>query len=279
VQIPSKSSDPFIKSMTEKSEKVRSIFQEKIASITKSIPVKLMLGDSTVVEQNTFDPKNVETFYQNVLKKIPDWKTQGISVSNDKDLRRIFIKFEISEGNYLLSCHMSLQYHALLYYKVDHRVVEIQKELADILEKTNILQSEIAPKVDLAIQEKLKEIGYENVDNQKLFEIFFQNESFTKEIIEKVHSSSDKNFEQYTKKQSELFKELDNMLFVVYHTTSVMIDEMRLIAAEEGCLCNFDLEHMKNQTKEGNFDPIRIPAKVKDGLLNRMDQTINALQN
>ena len=279
MQIPSKSSDPFIKSMTEKSEKVRSIFQEKIASITKSIPVKLMLGDSTVVEQNTFDPKNVETFYQNVLKKIPDWKTQGISVSNDKDLRRIFIKFEISEGNYLLSCHMSLQYHALLYYKVDHRVVEIQKELADILEKTNILQSEIAPKVDLAIQEKLKEIGYENVDNQKLFEIFFQNESFTKEIIEKVHSSSDKNFEQYTKKQSELFKELDNMLFVVYHTTSVMIDEMRLIAAEEGCLCNFDLEHMKNQTKEGNFDPIRIPAKVKDGLLNRMDQTINALQN
>ena len=279
MQIPSKSSDPFIKSMTEKSEKVRSIFQEKIASITKSIPVKLMLGDSTVVEQNTFDPKNVETFYQNVLKKIPDWKTQGISVSNDKDLRRIFIKFEISEGNYLLSCHMSLQYHALLYYKVDHRVVEIQKELADILEKTNTLQSEIAPKVDLAIQEKLKEIGYENVDNQKLFEIFFQNESFTKEIIEKVHSSSDKNFEQYTKKQSELFKELDNMLFVVYHTTSVMIDEMRLIAAEEGCLCNFDLEHMKNQTKEGNFDPIRIPAKVKDGLLNRMDQTINALQN
>ena len=279
MQIPSKSSDPFIKSMTEKSEKVRSIFQEKIASITKSIPVKLMLGDSTIVEQNTFDPKNVETFYQNVLKKIPDWKTQGISVSNDKDLRRIFIKFEISEGNYLLSCHMSLQYHALLYYKVDHRVVEIQKELADILEKTNTLQSEIAPKVDLAIQEKLKEIGYENVDNQKLFEIFFQNESFTKEIIEKVHSSSDKNFEQYTKKQSELFKELDNMLFVVYHTTSVMIDEMRLIAAEEGCLCNFDLEHMKNQTKEGNFDPIRIPAKVKDGLLNRMDQTINALQN
>lgn len=279
MQIPSKSSDPFIKSMTEKSEKARSIFQEKIASVTKSIPVKLMLGDSTIVEQNTFDPKNVETFYQNVLKKISDWKTQGISVSNDKDLRRIFIKFEISEGNYLLSCHMSLQYHALLYYKVDHRVVEIQKELADILEKTNILQSEIAPKVDLAIQEKLKEIGYENVDNQKLFEIFFQNESFTKEIIEKVHSSSDKNFEQYTKKQSELFKELDNMLFVVYHTTSVMIDEMRLIAAEEGCLCNFNLEHMKNQTKEGNFDPIRIPAKVKDGLLNRMDQTINALQN
>src|SRR3989337_2518146 len=188
--------------MTEKSEKVRSIFQEKIASITKSIPVKLMLGDSTVVEQNTFDPKNVETFYQNVLKKIPDWKTQGISVSNDKDLWRIFIKFEKSKGNNLLSFHMSLQYHALLYYKIDHRVVEIQKELANILEKTNALRSEIAPKEDLVIQEKLKEIGYEKADQQKLFEIFFQNELLTKEIIEKVYSSSDASFEQLTKKQS-----------------------------------------------------------------------------
>lgn len=279
MQIPSKLSDPFIKSMTEKSEKVRSIFQEKIADVTKSIPIKVMLGDSTVVEQNTFDPKNVERFYHNTLKKIPDWKTQGISVSNDKDLRRIFIKFEITEGNYLLSCHMSLQYHALLYYRVDHRVVEIQKELADMLEKTNALQSELAPKVDLIIQEKLKEMGYENVDQQKLFEIFFQNESFTKEIIENVYSSSDKNFEQYTKKQSELFKELDNTLIEVYHTTSVMIDETRMIAAEEGCLCNFDLEHIKNQTKEGNFDPVRIPIKVKNNLLSKLDQVIDAIKN
>ena len=279
MQIPSKLSDPFIKSMTEKSEKVRSIFQEKIVAATKSIAVKVMLGDSTVVEQNTFDPKNVERFYQNVLKKIPDWKTQGISVSKDKDLRRIFIKFEIKEGNYLLSCHMSLQYHALLYYKIDHRVVEIQKELAGILEKTNALQSEIAPKGELAIQTKLKEMGYENVDQQKLFEIFFQNESLTKEIVQKVYSSSDASFEQLTKKQSDLFKELDNMLIEVYHTTSVMIDETRMIAAEEGCLCNFDLEYIKNQTKEGNFDPIRIPAKVKEGLLNRMDQVIDAIQN
>ena len=279
MQIPSKSSEPFIKSITEKSEKVRSIFQEKIASVTKSIPVKVMLGDSTVVEQNTFDPKNVERFYQNILNKIPNWKTQGISVSKDKDLRRSFIKFEIKEGNYLLSCHMSLQYHALLYYKIEHRIVEIQKELARILEKTNTLRSEIAPKVDLVIQEKLKEIGCEKADQQELFEIFFQNESLTKDIIEKVYSSSDASFEQLTKKQSELFKELDNMLIEVYHTTPVMIDETRMIAAEEGCLCNFNLEHTKNQTKEGNFDPKRIPPKVKDGLLNRMDQIINAIQN
>jgi hypothetical protein len=265
--------------MTQKSEKVRSIFQEKISVYTKSIPVRVMLADSTVIEQNTFDPKNVERFYQDILKNIPDWKTDGISISKDKDLRRIFLKFETKEGNYLLSCHMSLQYHALLYYKIDHRVIEIQKELANILEKTNTLLSEIAPMGDLVIQEKLKEIGYENVDEQKLFEIFFQNELLTKEIAQKVYSSSDTNLEQLTKKQSDLFKELDNMLLEVYQTTPVMIDETRMIAAEEGCLCNFNLEYVKNQTKEGNFDPIRIPTKVKESLLNRMDQVIDAIKN
>ena len=279
MQIPSKSPDPFIKSITEKSEKVRSIFQEKIADITKTVPVKVMLGDSSVLDQNTFDPKKVEQFYQNILKRISDWKSQGISVSNDKDLRRIFTKSEIREGNYLLSCHMSLQYHVLLYYKPDHHVREIQKALAEVVKKINTIKSEVAPKGDLIIQEKLKEMGYENTDQQKLFEIFFQNHQLTNEIINKVYSGSDTNVEQLSKKQSDLFKELDNMLIEIYHTSAVLIDEMRMIAAEEGCLCHFDLEHIKNQTKEGNFDPMRIPLKVKENLLKKMDQVIDAINN
>ena len=279
MQIPSKSSDPFIKSITEKSEKVRSLFQEKIADITKTAPVKVMLGDSTVLDQNTFDPKKVEQFYQNILKRISDWKSQGISVSNDKDLRRIFTKFEVREGNYLLSCHLSLQYHVLLYYKVDRRVLEIQKELAEVVEKINTLKSEAAPKSDLIIEEKLKEMGYESADQQKLFEIFFQNDQLTNEIIDKVYSGGHANLEKLSKKQSDLFKELDNMLIEIYHTSPVLIDEIRMIAAEEGCLCHFDLEHIKNQTKEGNFDPIRIPLKVKEHLLKKMDQVIDAINN
>ncbi|MGI0082172.1 MAG: hypothetical protein ACREAG_02545 [Nitrosopumilaceae archaeon] len=278
MQIPSESSDEFIKSMAEKSEKIRSLFLENITSATKTIRVKVMLGDSTVVDQTTFDPAIVQQFYQNVLKKIQDWKSEGISISKEKDLRRIFIKFEVREGNYLLSCHMSLQYHVLLYYKPVHRVIEIQKELAEIVDKVNALQYEIGPKGDRIITEKLKEMGYENLDQQKLFEIFFQNDELTNEIISKAYSGSDEHFEQLSKKQSELFKELDNMLIEIYHTSPVLIDEMRMIAAEEGCLCHFNLEHIKDKTKEGNFDPIRIPAKVKEALLKRLEQVLVAVQ-
>jgi hypothetical protein len=277
MQIPSTSSDQFIKTLTEKSEKIRSIFIEKITNSTKSVLIKVMLGDSTIVDQTTFDPALVKQYYQEMLKKIPGWKTQGISVVNDKDLRRLFIKFDIQEGNYLLSCHMSLQYHALLYYKPNHKVVEIQKELAEIIDKTKNLETQVSDQGNKIIQEKLKEIGQDNVDQQKLFEIFFQNDELANTLVDKVYSSADKNFQKLSKRKLDLFNELDNMLIEIYHTSSVMIDEMRMIAAEEGCLCHFDLEHVKKEAKEGNFDPTKITSKVKEKLIKRMDEVLAAM--
>lgn len=278
MQIPSKSSDEFIRLTNEKSEKIRSIFLEKIVSATKAIPVKVMLGDSAVVEQTTFDPAIVRQYYVDILKKIPEWQSQGISVSNEKDLRRIFIRFETREGNYLLSCYMSLQYHALLYYKLNHRVIEIQKELGEIIDKTKDMETEMAQKGDQIVLEKLKELGQDSADQQKLFEIFFQNDDLANSLINKVYSSTDENFQQLSKRKSDLFKELDDMLIEIYHTSPVMIDEIRMIAAEEGCLCHFDLEHLKKETKEGNFDPQRIPTKVKNNLLKKMDEVYDAIK-
>lgn len=277
MQIPSTSSDQFIKTLTEKSEKIRSVFIEKITNSTKSVLIKVMLGDSTIVDQTTFDPALVRQYYQEMLKKIPGWKTQGISVVNDKDLRRLFIKFDIQEGNYLLSCHMSLQYHALLYYKPNHKVVEIQKELAEIIDKTKNLEIQVSDQGNKIIQEKLKEIGQDNVDQQKLFEIFFQNDELANTLVDKVYSSADENFQKLSKRKLDLFNELDNMLIEIYHTSSVMIDEMRMIAAEEGCLCHFDLEHVKKEAKEGNFDPTKITSKVKEKLIKRMDEVLAAV--
>jgi len=277
MQIPSKSSDQFLKTMTEKSEKIRSSFLEKITRSTKTTTIKVMLGDSTVVDQTTFDPALVRQYYQEILKKTAGWKTQGISLVNDKDLRRLFIKSEIQEGNYVLSYHMSLQYHALLYYKPNHRVVEIQKELSEIIDKNKNLETKVSEQGNEIIQEKLKEIGQEDVDQQKLFEIFFQNEELTNTLVDRIYSNADDNFQKLSKRKLDLFKELDNMLIEIYHTSPVMIDEMRMIAAEEGCLCHFDLEHVKKDTKEGNFDSTKIISKTKESLLKRMDEVLCAM--
>ena len=277
MQIPSNSTDLFMKSMTEKGEKIRSLFLEHIKTLTKRIPLKVMLGDGTVSEQESFVPLLVGQFYDNILRRLSDWTSEGTAVTAEQDLRRSFIKFEVREGNYLLSSHMSLQYHALLFYKLDHKVIEIQKELTELTDKIKELQEKAKPESDRIIEEKLKQKGYENVDHQKLFEVLFERDDITKELAESLQSSEAK-INELVKRRDLLFQELDNMLIEAYHTTPVMIDETRMIAAEEGCLCNFNLEHIKNNSKDGNFNPTRIPTQVKDSLLKRMDDIIKVME-
>jgi len=63
--------------------------------------------------------------------------------------------------------------------------------------------------------------------------------------------------------KNELFRELDNLLIETFHTTSVMIDEQKLVNGEEGCLCNIDLEFVDNGAKQGLVDATLIDEKNK----------------
>ena len=278
MQIPTSNTDPFIKSMSDKAESIRTLFLEHITTLTNKVPLKVMLGDGTVTDQESFDPARVRQFFDDLLKKIPEWNNQGVSATAEKDLRRSFIKFEIKEGNYLLSGHMSLQYHALLFYKLDHRVIEIQKELSDISDMITKLQIQVGPENDKIIEEKLKQEGYQGMDEQKLFEVLFNRDDITKDIVKSIEVSH----AEHTKlvaNRDRLFGELDNMLIEVYHTTPVLIDENKMIAAEEGCLCNFNLEYLKNNTRQGNINLTRISEQTKTNLLVLLDSIIKILKN
>ncbi len=278
MQIPTANPDPFIKSMSDKAENIRTLFLENITTLTNKVPLKVMLGDGTVTDQESFDPARVRQFFDDFLKKIPEWNNQGVSATAEKDLRRSFIKFEIKEGNYLFSGHMSLQYHALLFYKLDHRVIEIQKELSDISDMITKLQVQVGPENDKIIEEKLKQEGYQGMDEQKLFEVLFNREDITQDIVKSIEVSH----AEHTKlvaNRDRLFGELDNMLIEVYHTTPVLIDENKMIAAEEGCLCNFNLEYLKNNTRQGNINLARISEQTKTNLLVLLDSIIKILKN
>lgn len=262
--------------MSNKTEIIRKLFLEHITNLTKRVPLKVMLGDGTVTDQESFDPLIVRQFFENVLKKIPQWNNQGVSVTTDKDLRRSFIKFEIKEGNYILSGHMSLQYHALLFYKPDHRVIEIQKELSDISDMITKLQVQVGPENDKIIEEKLRQEGYHTIDEQKLFEVLFDREDITKNIIQSIEISHAEHT-KLVSNRDRLFGELDKMLIEVYHTTPVLIDENKMIAAEEGCLCNFNLEYLKNNIRQGNINLARISEQTQMNLLKLLDDIIKIL--
>ncbi|MGI0003775.1 MAG: hypothetical protein ACREAX_00615, partial [Candidatus Nitrosotenuis sp.] len=177
MRLGTKSLDEFLITLAEKSDQISKLFQKNMEAIVKQVPVKVMLGDTTITDQTTFDPQAVHSFYNKIINGLPEWKTQGISSTTDEDLRRIFVKLEYHAGKYVLLWHLSLQYHAFLYYKPDIQVQKIQKELADLMDNTIDKEKELAELTNDMIKEKLEAIGYTNLDEQRLFEVLFEDDN------------------------------------------------------------------------------------------------------
>jgi len=272
MRLGTRSPDEFIQKLNQKNEEIQKLFLSNMTDLTKMIDVKVMMGDSTITEQKTFDPKRVTDYFQKINNNLKNWSLQNISVSNNEDIRRIFTKFEIMEGNYLISGHISLQFHVLLYYKPDQRVLDCQKELSEIVDLTKNKEQQISDNSDQFVLNKLKEIGYKDLDHSKLFEIFYENDEFREKIYSEIEKDTGVDFQKLSEKKTKLFNELDSLLVETYQTTPVLIDDARLVTGEEGCLCMFDLEFVKNKNREGLFDPKKISNSVKENILKHLDE-------
>lgn len=278
MRLGTKTSNDFLQILNKKNEEIQNLFINHVKNLTKAVSVKVMLGDSTISEKLTFDPEKFRVFYKNLTKNLRDWSVQDVTITNDEDIRRIFTKFQAWEGNYILSGHLSIQFHVLLYYKPKYRVVECQKELSEIIDNTKNRESEIANLEDEFVYDKLKEMGYKDLDHQNLFEIFFNDDKLREKIHNEIEQKCDVDFQKLYKKKTELFKELDSYLMETYQTTTILIDDQKLVTGEEGCLCTFDLEFIKNKNREGMFDAKKIPEIVKQKIIGRLDEILELLK-
>ncbi len=272
VRLGLRSSNEFIQKLNEKNEEIQKKFLVKMIDLTKMINTKVMMGDSTITEQKTFDPKQITDYFQKINNNLKDWSLQDVTMTKNEDIRRIFTKFEIMEGNYLISGHLSLQFHVLLFYKPEQRVLECQKELSEIVDLTKNKEQQISDNSDQVVLNKLKEMGYKDFDHQKLFEIFYENDEFREKVYAEIEKDAGINFQELSEKKTKLFNELDSLLIETYQTSSVLIDDNKLITGEEGCLCTIDLEFVKNKNREGLFDPRKISDSVKENILKRLNE-------
>jgi hypothetical protein len=279
VRLGSRSPDEFIKILNKKNEVIQNHLLSKILELTKTVDVKVMMGDSTITEQKTFDPQQIINYLEKLNQKLIDWSLQDVSITNNEDLRRIFTKFEITEGNYLISGHISLQFHVLLFYKPLQRAIDCQKELAEIVDTTKNKETELSDNSDQFVLNKLKEMGYKDFDHQKLFEVFYENEEFSKQVYAEIEKDSGEEFKRLTEKKDMLFKELDSLLMETYQTSSVLIDDTRLVSGEEGCLCTLDIEFIKNNNREGLFDPRKMSNITKENILKKLDNLELIIKN
>ncbi|MBS1267581.1 MAG: hypothetical protein MAG458_00285 [Nitrosopumilus sp.] len=279
VRLGTRSPNEFIQLLNKKNDVIQKIFVEKISDLTKIINVKVMMGDSTVTDQKTFDPKIISDYFQKINQKLEGWSLQEVSISNNEDVRRIFTKFEIMEGNYLISGHISIQFHVLLYYKPEQRVIDCQKELSKIVDITKNKEQQLSDNSDQLVLNKLKELGYKDFDHQNLFKIFYENDELREKIFSEIKKDAGTNFKELSEKKKELFNELDTLLMETYQIVPVLIDDAKLVSGEEGCLCTFDLEFVKNENKEGLFDPRKISDSTKEKISNRLEELENIIKS
>jgi hypothetical protein len=279
VRLGTRTPNEFIQKLNQKNEMIQKSYLSKMTDLTKMIDVKVMMGDATVTKQKTFDPKQVSDYFQKINSTLKDWSLQDVSITNNEDVRRIFTKFEIREGNYLISGHLSLQFHVLLYYKPDQRVIDSQKELSEVVDLTKDKQQQISDNNDQFVLDKLKEMGYKDFDHQKLFEIFYENDELREKVFSEIQKNEGVNFQELSEKKKKLFNELDSLLVETYQTSSVLIDDPRLISGEEGCLFTIDLEFIKNKNKEGLFDPRKMSESVKENIQSRLNELENIIKS
>ena len=262
MRIGNPANNEFFLELNQINEKIQDEFLKKITYETRTVDCNVMLGDSTTKNVQTFDIKNMETFFGHFDSKLSGWNSQGVTYSTDEDLRRIFTKSEFRIGDYILSLHVSLQYHVLLYYKPIQKVIELQKKLAELIDNDKNSGSKYEDEGDRLIIEKLNELGFKDMPKQELFELFYNDEKLAMRI-KKMIDESQPELVDIQGKKNQLFKELDNLLLETFHTTSIIIDEQKLVNGEEGCLCNIDLEYIDNGAKQGLVDSSLINNEIK----------------
>ena len=272
-----KTDDEFLIKLNEKNIQIQDSFLEKIKEIARKHPVDVMLQDGAVKKQETFDVEKIHQIYNNMAERLGTWTLEGISSTNDEGIRRNFIKLNINVDDHIISLHLSIQYHVILFYQPKYEVLKKQKELSDFMDKTKKQEDELTEKTDQVILEKLRVEGYKKFDAQNLFEILYKDDKIREKIMNETELQTDGDLQKISQHKENLLKALDDLLLETYQMEPILIDEARLVTGEEGCVCNIDIERIENDQKSGLIDSKKMSSGTKEKISASVDQVLTAI--
>jgi hypothetical protein len=272
VRTPIKGDDYFCRQVNAAAEEVQEVFLEVIKPTIAMRQASAMLGDGTITQADTFDPQNAQNFLQQLADALEGWMFSGILKSATEDTHRLYATFTKEAGKFYISAYFGIQFHVLPYYRVERRVIDIQKGLAKIEDSATWVSTKMTGAADRVLATELEKRGYMNLGFDELFVRMFEDEGLVEELNEKtaVVESQFPQLSETRSKKTELLSELNDLLMKFYQTSSVLIDYNRLTQGEEGITNYFDIEVLKNKKKtkrkEAFLDTVKMPKEAADSL-------------
>jgi hypothetical protein len=260
---------------------LKDIFEITLKKDLETVNIKVMLADFTIIQTNTFDPNKVLNYFFNKEKeisKLKNWKIVPVQLTKTDDLHRIFFQLSIDIEKFYFFIYMGIQFHALLYYKIDKDIISINKKIRQLEEENSDIKQEISKRGDHIIQQELEKLGYKEINNTELFEELFAKQDLSERLANSATKVEDSfpQLKQNTKLIETLKKDLENFTIELYQINLASIDSNKLMIGEEGIAFNMDFELIKNKKTRDRTSVIDFD-KINDKDITKITQTFSSL--
>jgi hypothetical protein len=284
MRLPIKDNNHFSKNVNYAFENLRSIYLEAIRPQLLTKKVNVMLADGSITQSHTFEPEKVTSFFQRLIDSLKGWTTTGILSSNTDDLHRIYCQFTQEVGKYYLHGYFGIQFHALPYYRTDKRIIQIQRELAHIVDRANKTFKLISDRGNDIVHKELESTGHAEMGFEEFFIKLFEDKNLLEDLERKALLLEDEfpEFKEMHNRKIELFAELNKLVLELYQISPVSMDYDKLTQGEEGVVTYFDIEAIKNKkTKERDsyVDTKRIDVELTEQIVHKLSEVGRTLHN
>lgn len=282
MRLPTKDQCQFCTDLNLSYSKLQQVFYDKFNSLLQISNIKVMLGDGTLTNTSTFDPESLVLYFNIVSKSLKKCASSGIVKSNTDDLHRITCQYFTQIEKYFVSVFFGIQYHALRYYKVEKRVLEIQKEMYDLSKKCEEIRNSIADVGNSMILRELDNMGYVDLRFEDLLERMLSDQSISGQLESKTNNLLDEypELRKSELRHKDLISELNNYIIEISTIEPAMLDYNKLMQGQEGTVVYIDLETVTNKkSKERqayvNFKNVDIDSQ--NGIINFLKEITNTI--
>ncbi|MGA8484495.1 MAG: hypothetical protein WB706_08860 [Nitrososphaeraceae archaeon] len=277
MRVPLKGSDKFCLELNSAYSKTEQVYFNSIKSSLKTSAIKVMLGDGTITDSMTFDPQETVRYFNILGGRLKGWSNSGVSKSNTEDLHRVSYQIYKQVEKYYISVHFEIQFHSLKFYRVDKRVLEIQKEIHELSRKSNEIHQSVAKAGNEIVVRELGNMGYGDLPFEDLLEKMLSDQIISSQLEDKAKEVRSKypELREVEIKERALAAEINDYIMEVYTIDPVVIDYNKLMQGEVGVALYMDFEvvnNMKSKVRQAYVNIENIKAESGKSIINSLEK-------